>query len=215
MRNELMIAYGMVILILVLAVGRFFAMLKKKKQDFRLLVIISVLIALSIAGRILFAVTPGFKPVTAMVIISGLYFGGETGFLTGALTALVSNFYFGQGPWTPFQMIIWGMIGGIAGIGSGFLRKNRIALYLYSAVAGVVYSLFMDIYTVLWIDGYLNGSRYMAAIAAALPYTVIYAVSNMIFMLVLRKPIGRKLMRVRKKFGFDIVEDTVQCSVRK
>lgn len=215
MRPELIAVYGIVLVILVIAVSRFFVMLEKKKQDFRMLVVISVLIALSITGRLIFAVLPGFKPVTAMVIISGMYFGGEAGFLTGSLTALISNFYFGQGPWTPFQMIVWGAIGGIAGIGSAFFRKNRFGLYLYSAVAGAVYSLLMDIYTVLWIDGYLNGSRYLAAMMTALPFTFLYAVSNVIFMLVLRKPIGRKLIRVRKKFGLDIMENTAQSSVRK
>ena len=214
MRFHLAVVYGIVMVILMLAFRQFFVMLEKKKQDFRLLVVISVLTALSVTGRLIFAVLPGFKPVTAVVIISGIYFGKEAGFLTGSLTALISNIYFGQGAWTPFQMIVWGIIGGIAGIGSGFLRNHRSGLYLYSAAAGAVYSLLMDIYTVLWIDGYLNGSRYLTALLTSLPFTVIYAGSNVIFMMVLRKPVGRKLMRVRKKFGLESPENVAQ-SVRK
>lgn len=203
MRFHLTVVYGIILAILVIAFRQFLVMLEKKKQDFRLLVIISVLTALSVTGRLIFAVLPGFKPVTAVVILYGIYFGKEAGFLTGSLTALISNFYFGQGAWTPFQMMVWGIIGAIAGIGSGLLRKNRFVLYLYSAAAGAMYSLLMDIYTVFWIDGYLNGSRYLTALLTSLPFTVIYAVSNVIFMVVLRKPVGRKLMRVRKKFGLE------------
>ncbi|MCI8670020.1 MAG: ECF transporter S component [Lachnospiraceae bacterium] len=214
MRFHLAVVYGIVLVILLIAFRQFFVMLEKKKQDFRLLVVISVLTALSVTGRLVFAILPGFKPVTAVVIISGIYFGKEAGFLTGSLTALISNLYFGQGAWTPFQMIVWGIIGGIAGIGSGFLRNHRFGLYLYSAASGAIYSLLMDIYTVLWIDGYLNGSRYLTALLTSLPFTVIYAVSNVIFMMVLRKPIGRKLMRVRKKFGLESLENAAQ-SVRK
>ena len=80
MRFHLAVVYGIVMVILMLAFRQFFVMLEKKKQDFRLLVVISVLTALSVTGRLIFAVLPGFKPVTAVVIISGIYFGKEAGF---------------------------------------------------------------------------------------------------------------------------------------
>ena len=214
MLNRLLISYMIVVLMLILSFMLFFRMIKRKKQDFRLLVVISVLIALSVLGRILFAITPGFKPVTAMVIITGMYFGAEAGFLTGSLTALISNFYFGQGPWTPFQMIIWGMIGVAAGCFSKSLRNKQIWLYSYSFVVAILYSLFMDFYTVYWIDGYFNLSRYIAAMISAFPYTVLYAISNIIFMKILKKPIGKKLIRVRKKFGFEL-EKTAQETAQK
>ena len=69
---------------------------------------------------------PQFKPVVALVIIAGVCFGGETGFLVGAVTGFVSNFFFGQGPWTPWQMFALGIVGFIGGIlfKKGFLRKD-------------------------------------------------------------------------------------------
>ena len=96
------------------------------------LVIISVMTALSVAGRVLFSMLYGIKPVTAIIIIAALYLGSEAGFMTGSLTALVSNFFFGQGIWTPFQMFTWGLIGFIAGIFSEKLKKNRRAFYFRS-----------------------------------------------------------------------------------
>ena len=76
--------------------------------------------------------------------------GSESGFLVGAMSALVTNFYFGQGPWTPFQMFAWGMIGLIAGYLGDPLRRSRIALAVYGAFSGIAYSMIMDIWTVLW-----------------------------------------------------------------
>ena len=85
--------------------------------------------ALSVSGRFLFAMLPGFKPVTAIIIITALYFGAQAGFMTGALTALISNIYFGQGSWTPFQMLAWGIVGLLGGILSGYLKKNKWLLF--------------------------------------------------------------------------------------
>ena len=89
---------------------------ENRKPKARELVIISSLCAIGVVGRTAFFMLPQFKPVAAIVIISGVAFGGETGFLVGAITAFVSNFFFGQGPWTPWQMFSFGIIGFLAGI---------------------------------------------------------------------------------------------------
>lgn len=164
-------------------------------------VLIAVLTALSVLGRLLFAPLPGFKPVTAMVVLTAMYFGSEAGFLTGALTALLSNFYFGQGPWTPFQMFAWGMVGLLAGLFAKRLKSSRVALCVFGALSGIVYSVLMDIWTVLWADGGFVFRRYLAAIVSSAGYTALYSVSNVIFLLLLAKPIGSKLQRVRDKYG--------------
>ncbi len=105
------------------------------------LMVLAVLIALSVIGRVVFAAVPGFKPVTAITIIVALSFGGEAGFVVGSLSAAVSNFYFGHGPWTPFQMFAWGIIGLLAGLLSKPLKKNRVLLCIFGALAGILYSL--------------------------------------------------------------------------
>ena len=179
----------------------FFIRFEKKETDAKTLILIAVMIALSVVGRFIFSPLPGFKPVTAMTVLTAMYFGSDAGFMTGALTAVISNFYFGQGPWTPFQMFSWGIIGLLAGIFAEKLKKSKVFLSVFGAVAGVLYSLLMDIWTVLWADGYFNFTRYLAALVSSLQFTAIYAVSNVIFLLLLSKPMGKILQRVKTKYG--------------
>ncbi|MHB1453181.1 MAG: ECF transporter S component [Saccharofermentanales bacterium] len=179
----------------------FLAFEHKKNADTKKIVILAVMIALSVLGRFIFAFVPFFKPVTAIVVIVAVYFGPEMGFLCGALSALISNFYFGQGPWTPFQMFAWGMIGFIAGLLGSRISAGKIRLAAYGIFAGILYSLAMDVWAVLWIDGTFNVSRYIAALLTALPVTAVYAVSNVVFLLIANKPLGKKLDRVKIKYG--------------
>ena len=178
-----------------------FISFERNSADAKRLVMIAVMTALSVAGRFLFAALPGFKPVTAMVVITAMYFGSEAGFMTGALSAVISNFYFGQGPWTPFQMFSWGIIGLLAGLFARRLRQSRIWLSVFGVLAGVLYSLLMDIWTVFWADGYFNLTRYIAAVGSAAWFTAVYAVSNVIFLMLFAKPIGKILDRISVKYG--------------
>ena len=179
----------------------FFLSFERKKQSSARLILIAVLTALSVLGRMLFYALPSFKPVSAMIIITAMYLGSEAGFMTGALTAVISNFYFGQGPWTPFQMFTWGLIGLLAGVFARQLKGNRVFLCVFGALSGVLFSLVMDIWTALWADGTFLLSRYAAALVSSAQVTLIYAVSNVIFLLILAKPIGKKLQRVLDKYG--------------
>ena len=142
---------------------------------------------------------PGFKPVTAVVIIAGMYLGTEAGFYCGALTALVTNFYFGQGMYTPFQMLTWGLIGVISALIGELLRKNKAVLMIYGVFAGVIFSLLMDIYTVIWTFGTFKWSYYLITISTSFTFTIIYAVSNVIFLLALAVPLGKKIEHAYQK----------------
>jgi energy-coupling factor transport system substrate-specific component len=189
----------------VLACIPFFMSFEKSQRNGKLLIIIAVMIAMSSAGRFIFAALPHFKPVTALVVITAITFGPQAGFVTGALTAVISNFYFGQGPWTPFQMFAWGTVGLIAGwlapllCGRGPMAK--ILLLVYGVLAGVFYSLLMDTWTTLWWDGTFNFTRYAGYIITAVPVTITYAVSNVIFLLAFTSPIGSVLDRMQYKYG--------------
>lgn len=195
-------AYAFVsLLIIILSCVPFFISLEKKKTTTRYIVILAVMTALSVAGRFIFAPLPFFKPVTAMVIISAMYFGSEFGFITGALSAILSNFYFGQGPWTPFQIFSWGIIGFIAGLFSSQLIRSKIILIIYGFFAGIAYSLIMDVWTTLWADGIFNFERFIGAVISAIPITAIYAVSNIVFLLILTPFLGKKITRIKNKYG--------------
>lgn len=184
-----------------LACASFFLAFEKGRSGTRQMIVIAVMVAITVVGRLVFAPIPGFKPVTAIVVITAMVFGGEAGFMTGALSAVISNFYFGQGPWTPFQMFIWGLIGLLAGLLATPLKRSRLVLAVYGVFSGVAFSLLMDVWTVLWWDGSFNVTRYAAAILSALGFTAIYAVSNVVFLLLLAKPIGSKLERIKSKYG--------------
>lgn len=199
--------YLISISIVIAACLPFFLRFEKRKPQSREIMIIAVMAAISVAGRCLFFVIPGFKPVAAITAITGFSLGAEAGFLTGALSALVSNIFFGQGPWTPFQMFAWGMIGFIAGlVGKPSLVNKKSFLIAFGIFAGIFFSLGMDIWGSMSTNGIFTLEAYLLAISTALPFTIIYAISNVIFLLLLTKPILEKLNRMKKKYGIFITK---------
>lgn len=174
---------------------------ERKETSSMELIVLAVLTAISAMGRFVFAWLPAFKPVTAITVIVAIYLGKEAGFVVGSLSAVVSNMYFGQGPWTPFQMFAWGFLGFLAGLLMRPLQKNRVLLCIYGALSGVLFSAVMDVWTALWADGQFLLSRYLTVMVTALPVTFFYAVSNVIFLWLLARPIGEKLIRLQKKYG--------------
>lgn len=177
---------------------------ESRKPQTRETVVLAVMVSLTVMSRIIFGIIPGFKPVSAMVIICGMVFGRESGFVCGSMSAFVSNFFFGQGPWTVFQMFSWGMIGWIAGIlnRKQILEKNRLARMIYGILAGIFFSMLMDVWTVLAAGEEFQWTRYIAILATSIPVTVEYCVSNVIFLWILTPVLIKKLSRVKYKYGF-------------
>ncbi len=192
-KAHLLVSLGMACMALLFFLTGF----ERKKTGGRRMVIVSVMAALCIVGRFI----PFFKPITALTVITAMYLGGEAGFLTGALAAALSNFYFGQGPWTPFQMLAWGFIGLVAGWLAAPLKKHRWLLLGYGVAAGAVFSLVMDVWNVLWVGEGFSWTLYLAAVTAAMPHTLLYAVSNFLFLYFLASPFGQKMERVKVKYG--------------
>lgn len=180
----------------------FFIGYEKSEKNSRITVIVAVMTALAVVGRFAFAQIPGFKPVTAVVIITGIYLGRQAGFMTGALAALISNIYFGQGPWTPFEMLAWGITGFGAGLLniSGLLEK-KIPLLIYGAFAGLIYSLIMDIFTVISFTGSFSAEKYITTVIASAYFTGEYAFSNIVFLLLIMVPAEKIMKRLQKKYG--------------
>lgn len=194
--------YVISVVLIILACVPFVLSFERRKPQPREILVIAVMSAISVAGRCLFIVTPGFKPVTAITAITGFSLGAEAGFLTGATSALVSNMFFGQGPWTPFQMFTWGMIGFIAGLlGKTGQMHKKIPLILFGIFAGIFFSFGMDIWGSLSTYGVFSVEAYLLALSSAVPFTIVYAVSNIIFLLLLAKPIREKLDRIKLKYG--------------
>ncbi len=180
-----------------LSVLLFLCGFERKKTGARRLVLVCVMTALSVIGRFL----PFFKPVTAMAVITGVYLGAEAGFLTGAFSALISNFYYGQGPWTPFQMFAWGILGFFSGLMAQAPKKSRPLLCAWGALSGLLYSLIMDIWSSVLASGGFTLTVYLAKVATSLPHTLLYAISNVVFLFVMARPFGQKLDRIKLKYG--------------
>lgn len=181
----------------------FFMVFEGRRPEARELIIISVLSAIAIAGRAAFFSLQQFKPVVAIVIISGICFGGETGFLVGAVTGFVSNFFFGQGPWTPWQMFSFGIIGFISGlIFSGGVKKSRISLAVFGFLATLlVYGGIMNPASLIMARQPMTKEMLLAYYAAGFPLDLIHASSTAFFLWFLAEPMIDKLERVKIKYG--------------
>ena len=189
-------------MILFVACGAFYLAYEKREGSIRRMVLLAVMTAISVTGRFIFGPIPYFKPVTAVVVLTGIYMGPESGFLVGSLSAIISNIFFGQGPWTPFQMFTWGVIGLVAGtpVLRALLRR-RGPLLVYGVISGIAYSGIMDIWTVFSLEGAWNWARYLVALGTAAPVTLTYCVSNVVFLSLISKPIGEKMTRIQIKHG--------------
>lgn len=188
------------VLIAVICCVPFLLSFENSKPSAGELVLTAVMTAFSAAGRFIFAPLPFFKPVTAIVVIGGMYLGAPAGFVIGAFSALISNIYFGQGAWTPFQMLCWGLIGAVSGV-VGKKGAKPVFLCVTGIVAGFFYSLVMDVWSTLSIDLSFSLTRWSAAVITALPVTAVYCVSNVVFLLILNKPVGKRLERLKEKYG--------------
>ena len=177
---------------------------ENRKPKARELVIISSLCAIGVAGRTAFFMLPQFKPVAAIVIISGVAFGGETGFLVGAITAFVSNFFFGQGPWTPWQMFSFGIIGFLAGImfQKGILRKTKTDMCVFGfLVTFIIYGGIMNPASVIMWQSNININMVLSSYIMGIPFDFIHAVSTVFFLFFAAEPMLEKLERIKIKYG--------------
>lgn len=166
------------------------------------IVLIALLSAVSCAGRVLFAGIPSVQPSSFLIILTGLAFGPQAGFMTGAMTALTSNMLLGQGPWTVWQMAAWGLMGLLSGLLYRSLKKHPIALSVYGFLWGFLFGWMMNLWTVS--GGFFGPVSLRAVIAAgtaSLPLDLAHAVCNLLLLLLLAGPFLRKLERIAVKYG--------------
>ena len=204
------------LLILLECMLPFFLAFENRKPPTRDLVILSVLCAIGVAGRAIFVILPEFKPMTAIAIIAGVAFGGETGFLVGALTVLLSNMIFGQGPWTPWQMFALGLVGFFSGVLFSRSYRNRIRnansrrtemiflliLCLYGFLSTViVFGGIMNPATVIMAGLPLQWDAILSVYVSGLSFDLIHGASTVLFLFLGARPLLKKLERVKTKFG--------------
>lgn len=182
----------------------FFMMFEGRKPKAREIMVIAVLSALGVAGRAAFFMVPSFKPVAAFVILTGISFGGEAGFLVGCLIMLISNMFMGQGPWTPWQMFSFGIIGFLAGIlyKKGILKARKIDLCIYGFLSVVlIYGGIMNPASVLMAYGHITKESLLAFYISGLPVDLVHAASTVVFLCIMSRPLLTKLERIKVKYG--------------
>ncbi len=182
----------------------FFALFEKKHIRTRELVLISVMCAMCIVSRAVFYGLPQFKPVTAMIIITGAVLGAQSGFLVGAITMLLSNMIFGQGPWTPWQMFAMGLIGFLAGFlfERNVIPPNRVSISVFGFFSAlIIYGGIMDPAAMIMSHIEPTWENIRVFYLTGLPLDIIHAVSTAAFLIIASCPIIKKVERVKHKYG--------------
>lgn len=188
-------------LLLALVFLRIIIRFERSATSTRGIVMLAILTAVASVSRIPFAFIPNVQPATFVVIISGIVFGKESGFMVGALTALVSNIFLGQGPWTPWQMLAWGMIGFCAGLlKNSWLIKSTAGQVLYGILSAFVFGWIMNLWVVLTVLQEFHWGEILFIYGSSFLFDLAHALANVFFLLLFSKSWIRTLSRFQKKY---------------
>ena len=181
-----------------------FAWYERSRPPSQIVALVAALAAISVAGRVAFSPIPNVVPTTDITLIAGFALGGAPGFAVGALSGLVSNFWLGQGPWTPWQMAGWGM----AGLFGAWLAAlsgrhvGRFGLAAVCAFAGFAYGALLDFSLMVTYGGEQSLDRFLAISARGVPFNIAHAAGNAALALVAGPAMVRMLLRYRRRFEF-------------
>lgn len=197
--------YIVSVVILIASMLPFFVSYEQKKVTVRDITLTATLIALAVVSRAAFYLIPQVKPIAAVVIVSAVCLGAHKGYIVGAFSAFVSNFIFGQGMWTPFQMVALGTVGLLAGLIFRWLKVNRYTLSIVGFVlATVVYGAIVDMSTVL--SAYGNNVTLKGALsiyASGAVFSLVFGGATAVFLFLFGMPFITKIERISKKYGLN------------
>ena len=195
---------------LILSMLPFFVSFERKKTTAGEISLVATLIALAVASRAVFYLIPQVKPIAAVVIVSAVCLGAEKGYIIGAFSAFISNFIFGQGYWTPFQMAALGAVGLIAGLlfSADKMKEgmaNRIKLSLTGFILSfALYGLIVDLSTILFMYGeHITLKGVLSVYGAGIPFSLVFGITTAVFLFLFGEPFIRKINRVITKFGLN------------
>lgn len=202
--------YIIITLLLVYALMIFFIRFERREHNERELVMLSIMCAIAVASRAAFIWVPHFKPMAGIVMITGIAFGAQSGFLVGTLSVLLSNLIFGQGPWTPWQMISFGMCGLLMGLlaDSGAIERSRLTRpkLIVVALLGALEVLLisgpiLDIYALTSMLDVYTPESVITILLAGVPVNAIHALATFITILLLGNPLLNAIRRAGVKYG--------------
>lgn len=195
------------LLLTVFAAG--FTWFERSRPPARIVAAVAALVAFAVIGRILFAPFPNVKPTTDIVIIAGFALGFAPGWMVGVLTALVSNFYFAQGPWTPWQMLAWGLCGllGAAlargGLKPGSSLTRRVPMALWCGLAGMAYGVIVNFGSAVNLASSDIKTSFWVQMVGSLPFDIAHSIANFVFFMVAGPLLIRMLERLRRREALD------------
>ncbi len=196
--------YLSAVAVILLSLIPFFTAFERRRIKTGEIVIISLLIALSVMGRAVMTFVPQIKPTAALVVVAGVAFGANVGFAVGSVAMFISNFIYGQGMFTPFQMLGLGLVGFAAGLLFCGRRSanSRVAVPLAgAALVFCIYGPIVDSCSVLTMLPVFTAGGVFGVYAAGAPFNLLYAASTALFLFLLGKPMNEKLERLRVKYG--------------
>lgn len=181
----------------------FFLAFETRRPQARELVTLAVMCALSVASRVVVLI-PNFKPMTAIIMLTGIALGAQSGFVCGAVGAFASNFFFSQGPWTPWQMMAYGLAGFLAGaIFHRRIPERRpwvLAIFGFVLIVALIGPL-LDCCTLLTVGSHLSWKYAAAVFGAGFFYNVQHGVACAVTLLLVSRPLLSKLDRLKAKYG--------------
>lgn len=195
--------YIISIAILVLSMLPFFILFEHKKSTARELTLIATMIALAVVSRAAFYLIPQVKPIAAVVIVSAVCLGAEKGYIIGAFSAFISNFIFGQGLWTPFQMVALGLVGLLAGLIFKAVKVNRITLSIVGFIlAFAVYGLIVDMSTIISFYGNnITLQGILSIYGSGAPFSAVFGGATAVFLFLFGMPFISKIDRITTKYN--------------
>jgi energy-coupling factor transport system substrate-specific component len=178
------------------------AALESGTESVKDLALIATVAGVAAAARVLFAPIPGVQPVTVIVVVAGAALGPRRGFAVGAVAALASNFFLGQGIWTPWQMLAWGACG-LAGAAAGPLLRRRLALAALTFVLGLAFSAFLDVWE--WYAFFPHTQTALALqMSRGFPFDLAHAIGNVLIALAIGPELRRVLERYERRTRVEI-----------
>lgn len=180
----------------------FFVRFEMRAITSREIVILAILAAIAAVSRVPFAPLPSVQPTSFVIMMAGLVFGAESGFIVGAVAAIVSNIFLGQGPWTPWQMYAWGMIGMTAGLlRNTWWMKKMWGKLLFGFVWGYLFGWFMNFWIIVGALEYFTWEYFIGIYVASIYFDLAHGLSNVFFLAVFSTSWLRILERFKRKYG--------------
>ena len=195
-------AAGLTMLVCVVCLGLFACGYERSRPGLRQVMPTVVLGAVAAAGRVLFCPIPDVKPVSAIAILAGARLGRRNGFMVGAIAALASNMFFGQGPWTPWQMYAWGMVGYWGGVlGERGLLDSVGVRMAYGFGSAMLYGLMLNSWYVVGYVNPITWANVVAAFVAGFPLDAVHGISTCVFLQLIWVPWGARVERAVRAYG--------------